>query len=73
LASCKRDVGGEVAVRRVLRAIQLDRHVARVGKGVAHGSLDQAGKSRFRIGGGHECSKRIQTVHYTGASSLADR
>jgi hypothetical protein len=72
LGELQRDVGGEVAVRRVLRAIQLDRHVARAGKGVAHGSLDQAGKSRFESGR-TRMREANQTVHYTGASSLADR
>jgi len=52
LGELQGDVGREVAMIGVLRPVELDHGVA-VGKGLAHGVLDQGGEARFRIVGRH--------------------
>ncbi len=53
LGELQRHVGGEIAVVRVLGAVEVDRGLARLGKGGADGLADEGGEAGFGIGFGH--------------------
>src|SRR5205814_8801427 len=64
------DVGAEVAVLRIARALDLDLNVRRVRKGRLHRLLHEVGDAGFRIRGGHELRDHRNLQLYRRPSCL---